>query len=283
MLVNTLLKENENLRQDIIRLRVYSIFILQALLIERQKTHLIPESNVPIKPIIAHLKQQEDSSKENVLKENSSILNSNNKSVRTKDFKSMEQENEELFKKLFTNNANILIKNKEVLDNKAITKKYSSAHVNSSINCSLSHSVQKSAAETPINDIREDPLKQSLPKGKRKVHTPAQRVNYSNQNYNTVNKSFEVDTILSSNKKQGRSMSVPQKKVKQSNNPVILQQYKYSVKKSISHISDTILATRASGKARGALRNGPIRRRCENCPKLLAKGFSTANCACHKL
>eukprot|EP00826_Nyctotherus_ovalis_P015135 TRINITY_DN14277_c0_g2_i1.p1 TRINITY_DN14277_c0_g2~~TRINITY_DN14277_c0_g2_i1.p1 ORF type:complete len:282 (+),score=67.28 TRINITY_DN14277_c0_g2_i1:70-915(+) len=269
MLVNTLLKENEILRQDILRLRT--------LLAGRQNFQCVSQPSAPVRPTAAQVKPQSEDS-ENVLKENCRILNSSSMGSKNimkgegKDFKKMEEENEELFRKLFLNGRD------------AADKGYSSVHVNS-VGCAsvAITTAQKSVADTPINDTRADLLKKPLSRStKRRVHTPAQKVTYSNQSYNTVNKSFDVDSILTSTKKKGeRSMSVPQKKG--IGNLVILQQYKNSVKKSISHIAETISATRCSAKARGALRSGPARRRCGNCAKLLAKGFSTANCACHKV
>lgn len=276
MLVNTLLKENETLRQDILRLRT--------LLAERQNLHCIPQPNVPVRPTAVQVKPLGEDS-ENVLKENCRILNSSSTGSKStmkgegKDFRRMEEENEELFKKLFLNGGET---------EKTVGKGYSSVHVSSAACASVAiTTAQKSVADTPINDTRADLLKKPLSRStKRRVHTPAQKVTYSNQSYNTVNKSFDVDSILTSTKKQSekkgeRSLSVPQRKG--AGNLVILQQYKNSVKKSMSHIAETISATRCAAKARGVLRSGPARRRCGNCAKLLAKGFSTANCACHKV
>jgi len=166
---------------------------------------------------------------------------------------------------------------------KVTPKNYSSLHVNK-----ISNSVQKNIMDTTMNDVRSETLNKSIVKGKRKINTPSQEINYPNVKYNTINNSFDVNSILASNKKSSdkkevRSMSIPKKKVNQSNNPVILQQYKYSVKKSMSHISEAILGKKSAGKMRGILRSGSTRRRCENCAKLLAKGFSTVNCACHKV
>jgi len=57
-------------------------------------------------------------------------------------------------------------------------------------------------------------------------------------------------------------------------------QYIYLMKKRASYVTETVLANRNAGKGRGALRNGLAR--CENCTQLLAKGFPTVTCLCHK-
>ena len=138
--------------------------------------------------------------------------------------------------------------------------------------------------ETPVNNSKIGLNNSYSENPKRKAYTPIQRSDYYSYNGNTsLSSSIQTSAKRSNERRAGRSLSVQRDHSKYSNDPVILQQYKYSIEKSKSYITKSILSSYSSGKAHNSIRNGSMRRQCGNKSQVAAKEYVTTGCARHKI
>eukprot|EP00826_Nyctotherus_ovalis_P065801 TRINITY_DN9686_c0_g8_i1.p2 TRINITY_DN9686_c0_g8~~TRINITY_DN9686_c0_g8_i1.p2 ORF type:complete len:283 (+),score=50.38 TRINITY_DN9686_c0_g8_i1:137-985(+) len=281
MRVSALLEENEGLRRSIKR--------LQELLADNKRVRLIPNPDITTIKEIAEssngrlisipLNQRTNGIKQRPASKNSTtscarVHNNHCKSRQEKRAGSKPAEKENKKRK----KPKLLLQQKNVFNNANLNSSKLSM-ISGMLSPNLESSINPSKYNSTVQYKSEAISTLTHKKGNNEqlLKNPKTMLNSNNISFN----SSTLKVALSNLNSTGRNPNIPRcasAKASKKNPPIA----SHIIKKPVSYVTETVLANRNAGKGRGVLRSGLSRARCENCAQLLAKGFSTATCLCHK-